>query len=208
MEDSIRDVSKATQEIKVMQDMFRAILLGELEDVKAGIEAKIAAAKRDITLSKPLPAQLSACIAALKRAAAKCSKAEEVLEKASRDAEFASEEVTRLVSEKSRVEQSFLSTQSARSCLQSLSSSFHHVLSDMQSSLGVDENIVAQATVDVGTLFSKLNGLVAAVASASASSSSQSASSRCNARSKASKRCAPAPPSPAKDDHPTGGHRF
>ena len=69
---------------------------------------------------------------------------EEVLVKAARDAEFAREEVTRLVSEQSRVEESLLSTQSAPSCSHSLSSSFHHVLSDMQSSPGVDETIVAQ----------------------------------------------------------------
>ena len=71
MEDSIRDVNTATQEIKVMQDMLRAIPPGELEDEKANIEAKIAAAKRDIPLFKPLPAQLSACIAALERATAR-----------------------------------------------------------------------------------------------------------------------------------------
>ena len=46
MEDSIRDVNKATQEIKVMQDMHRAIPPGELDDVKANIEAKIAAATK------------------------------------------------------------------------------------------------------------------------------------------------------------------
>ena len=164
--------------------------------------------RRDITLSKLLPAQLSACIAALERATARRNKAEEVLSKASREAEFGREEVTRLVSVKSRVEQSLLSTQSAPSCLQSLSSSFHHVLSDMQSSAGVDENIVAQAKVELETLFRKLSGLAAAVASASASTTSQSASSRCYIRSKALKRCASAPPSPAKDDHPTSGHRF
>lgn len=50
------------------------------------IKAKIAAANRDITLSKPFPAQLSACVAA--RATARRNKAEEVLEKASLDAEF------------------------------------------------------------------------------------------------------------------------
>ena len=87
-----------------------------MEDVKTNIEAKIAAARRDVT-PKPLPT-------------ARRNKAEEVLEKGSRDAEFAREEVTRLVSEKLRVEQSILSTQSAPSCLQSLSSSFHRVLSD------------------------------------------------------------------------------
>ena len=110
MEESIRDVNKATQEIKVMQDMLRAIPPGELVDVRANIEAKIAAAKRDIT------SQLSACIATLERATARRNKAGEVLVKASRDVEFAREEVTRLVSEKSRMEQSVLSTQSAPSC--------------------------------------------------------------------------------------------
>ena len=134
MEESIRDVNKATQEIKVMQDMLRAIPPAELVDVRANIKAKIAAAERDITLSKPLPTQLSACIAALERATARRNKADEVLVKASRAAEFVREEVTRLVSEKSRA-----------SCLHSMSSSFHHVLSDMQSSLGVDETIGAQA---------------------------------------------------------------
>ena len=182
-----------------MQDMLRVIPPGEMEDVKTNIEAKIAAAKRDITLSKPLPAQLAACTGALERATAKRSKAEDVLEKASRDAELAREDVTRLVSEKSRVEQSLLSTQSALpSCLPSLNSSFHHILSDMQSSPGGDENIVAQAKVEVETLFNKLNGLAAAVTSASASTTSQSGSSRCHIRSKAHN----------KDDHPTGGHRF
>ena len=34
MEDSIRDVNTVTQEIKVMQDMLRAIPPGELEDEK------------------------------------------------------------------------------------------------------------------------------------------------------------------------------
>ena len=57
------------------------------------------------------------------------------------------------------------------------------VLSDMQPSRGVDENIVAQTKVEMETLFNKLNGLVAAVASAS--STSQSASSRSNTRAKA-----------------------
>ena len=120
------------------------------------------------TLSKPLPAQLSACIAALERATARRNEAEEALAKASRDAEFAYEEVTRLVSEKSRVEQSLHSTQCAPSYLQSLSSSFHHVLSGVQSSPGVDENIVAQGKFEMETLFSKLNGLAAAVVFASA----------------------------------------
>ena len=90
-----------------MQDMFRTLPPGELENVKANIEAKIAAATRDITLFKPLPALLSACIAALERATVRSNKAEEDLEKASRDAEFAREEVTRLVSEKLRMERSF-----------------------------------------------------------------------------------------------------
>ena len=100
------------------------------------------------------------------RATARRNKAEEVLAKASRDAELAREEVTRLVSEKSRVEQSSFNAVSP-SCLQSLSSSFHHVLSDLQSSLAVVENIVAQAKAEMETVFSKLNGLAAAVASAS-----------------------------------------
>jgi len=71
-----------------MQDMLLAIPPGELVDVRANIEAKIAAAKRDITLSKLFLAQLFACIAALERAIARRNKAEEVFVKASRDAEF------------------------------------------------------------------------------------------------------------------------
>ena len=67
----------------------------ELQEVKANIEATIAAAKRGIALSKPLPAHLSACIAALERDTARRHKAEEVLETAFRDAEVAREEVTR-----------------------------------------------------------------------------------------------------------------
>ena len=140
--------------------------------------------KRVFTLSEPPLERLSACVAALELATARRNKAEKVLEKASVDAEFAREEVTRLVSEKLRVEQSLLSTQSAPSYIQSLTSS----------SPGVDENIVAQAKNEMETLFNKLNGLTAAVASAS--STSQPASSRSNTR------CASAPPSPSKNDSP------
>ena len=45
----------------------------------------------------------------------------QVIEKDWNDAEFAREEVRRLVAEKSRVEQSLISKQFAPSCLQSLS---------------------------------------------------------------------------------------
>ena len=55
--------------------------------------------------------------------------------------------------------------------------------------------IVAQAKVEMETLFSKWNGLTAVA-------------SRCHIRCKAPKRCASAPPSPATDDQPPGSHRF
>ena len=96
----------------------------------------MAATKRNITLSKPLPG-----------ATARRNKAEEVLEKASCEADSTCQEVTCLVFEKLRVEQSLLSRLSAESCLQSLSSSFHHVLSDTQLSPGVDGNIVEGSQV-------------------------------------------------------------
>ena len=198
-EDSVHDFSKATLEIKVMQDMLRKITLGELEDVKANFEAKIAAATRDITLSKLLLAQLSAIIAALERATTRRNNAEEVLEKASLEAGSAREEVTRLVSEKLCVKQVLFSTQSAPSCLQLLRLSFQHVLSDMQLSLGVDGNIVAHAKVEIETLFNKLNVLAVAVANSSLIYITGGSSTRVQAP----KRCTSAQPCPSKD-----GHRF
>ena len=92
----------------------------------------IAAAKRDITLSKPLLAHLFA---------------EEVLEEAFFETDCARDKL--------RVEQSLISTQSAPSCLQSFSSSFQHVLSDMQVSPGADGNCLAQAKVEMEILFNK-----------------------------------------------------
>ena len=56
---------------KLCKTCFVQSLLASWEDVKANIKAEIAAAKRDITMSKPLPAQLSACVAALECATAR-----------------------------------------------------------------------------------------------------------------------------------------
>ena len=128
-----------------MQDMLRAVLPGVSEDVKASIEAKIAAANKEI----------SPCPNLFRHSFLHVLQPLNVLPP---DATRRKRSLSKLLPvmlnlhvKKSHVlclrnhawKQSLLSTQSAPSCLQSLSSSFHHVLSDVQSSPGVDENIVA-----------------------------------------------------------------
>ena len=198
---------QAQQDIKVYQDMLKQLPPEGYAQKRRELEEKIQAAKRVITKSKRVSSQLSACVAALDRAAPKRQKAEEAAKKATEELEAAMLEEDRLTEEKARLEQEIVVTSPQQSCLDLLSSSMRSVLADLQSSTAIDLTKVDQAKAEMETLYKKLNQLAGAAVTSQALSPAQ--------RPRAPKRTSSSPSSPSRsqdndgDDvmHPTSGRR-
>ena len=126
-------------------------------DTRDHIKKQIDTNKKLITQSKPLPAQLASCSAALARARARRLQAEEAIRKAQDDLTTANQAVFKLEADAKKIEGEMAASSTGGNSLVSMANALQEVLNDMSSSTAVPKNVVDEAKAAMVDLYTKIN---------------------------------------------------
>ena len=145
-------------------------------DVKAGIELKIQDKKREITNSRPIGARVDACRAWLDRCAARRLQCADALELAQETMDAADAEVEKAFKELAALEDELAANQSSPkpvagvesgpNCIEAMAGSLHAVLSEMQRSSEVPQDVIQEAEAHMKGLMDGIARIAAACAAA------------------------------------------